>query len=114
MPRLRAREATSSLKSSHSSSSPEATTKLESARNSPPNGVEPRAAATASARSGSTRRPTASGARAAARRSRSGSRSSAAVAGRCQAVVAPKRPAAIRRAVSSETKAFGVVPCAFQ
>ena len=113
MPTSRRRAATSSLKSSHSSSKPDATTKLESARNRLPNGVEPRAAARACIRNGTTRSPIGSGRIAAASDWRI---SSVPVAGRgrCHAVDRPNRLPASRRAVSSDTNAFGVVPCSFQ
>ena len=113
MPTSRARAATSRSKSSHSSNSPAPTTKLDSARNRPPKGVEPRAAALAAARRGTTRRPSGSGASREANSSRTPA-GSMLPGGRCQAVVRPKRLPAMRRAVSSDTNAFGVVPWSFQ
>ena len=110
----RRRAATSSEKSSHSSRSPEATTKLESARNRPPNGVDPRAAASAWARSGTTFIPMPSAGIASARAARVASATCTGCSGMCHAVVAPNRLPASLRATSSETKAFGVAPCAFQ
>jgi hypothetical protein len=91
--------------------------KLDSARNSPPNGVDPRAAARAADRSDTTRRPTASGATAAASRGASVAASSCAAAGSAgtnHAVEPPNRLPASRRAVASDTNAFGAAPCVFQ
>ena len=110
----RRRAATSSEKSSHSSRRPEATTKLESARNRPPNGVDPRAAASACARSGTAFIPTRKASIASARAARVASAASTGCLGACHAVVTPNRLPASRRATASETKAFGVAPWAFQ
>jgi hypothetical protein len=113
-PRSRRRDATSREKRSHSRSRPATTTKLDRARNRLPNGVDPLAAASASARDASTRRPTRSGTIAAASRAATSARTSGASAGRNQAVVEPKRLPARRSPQTSDTNAFGVVPWAFQ
>ena len=114
MPMSRRRAATSSEKSSHSSRSPEATTKLESARNRPPNGVDPRAAASAWARNGTTFIPMPSAGIVSASAARVAAAAGSDCSGMCHAVVAPNRLPASRRARASETNAFGVAPCAFQ
>ena len=111
-PISRRRAATRRAKRSHSRSSPATTTKLERARNRPPKGVDPRAAASASARDASTRRPTRSGTMAAARAAAISARGSD--AGTNQAVVVPNRLPARRSPQASDTNAFGVAPWAFQ
>ena len=113
-PISRRRAVTSSRNNSHSSTRPAITTNDESARNSGPNGVEPRAAARASAASGMILMPTSAGSSRAASAPRSEPRSVTRSRGTCQAVVAPKRLPASVRAVASDTNAFGVVPYVFQ
>ena len=115
MPRSRPRAATSRPNSSHASIRPAITTKLESARNRPPKGVEPREAARASSRRATTRRPASAGGIAAASVDAiAATAAGSAGFGRSQAVVSPNRPAARRRAVASDTNALGVGPWAFQ
>ena len=111
-PMSRRRAATRREKRSHSSSSPAATTKLERARNSPPNGVDPLAAARASRREASTRRPSLSGTIRPASSAATSARRL--VGGTNQAVVAPNRLPASRSPQPSDTNAFGVAPWAFQ
>ena len=112
-PSVRDCAATKRPKSSQTSSKPATTTNDESARNRPPKGVDPFAAASASARIAITLMPARSGSMPAAI---CDARSVAATPApaMCQAVVMPKRLPAIRRAAASDTNAFGVARYSFQ